>query len=99
MIMHTLKNVDSVCNTWGQAFLYWYDKHWVTKLNKLETLWWYVGSVAFPIHSSIRIRKVEPDALNVSGFPLIQSSMHTLNILFNWEMHKDKSLLKMNTNI
>ncbi|KAE9541864.1 hypothetical protein AGLY_003855 [Aphis glycines] len=38
-------------------------------------------TVAFPIHSSIRVRNVQPDAFKDSGFPLIQSSIHTLNIL------------------
>lgn len=50
--------------------------------------------MARPIHSSIRIRNVDPDAFNNSELPLIQSSIHTLNILFRWEMHNDKSLLQ-----
>lgn len=35
-----------------------------------------------------------PEAFKDSELPLIQSSIHTLNILFRWEMHNDKSLLK-----
>lgn len=60
----------------------------------METFWWYVESVACPMHSSMRIRKVTPDALTDSGFPLIQSSIQTLNIFLRCEIHNDMSLLQ-----